>query len=115
MEVEIYTIQNTPFALGGTHRLVKTTLNEFEVVELGQGFTGILVKNPQKRLWHIAEQTSGALVGTKSTKKAVKQMVKNDIAQGDKKLMDKQVAAATETGKAAVFIPQDKFFSLFKE
>ena len=114
MEAEIYTRQNTPFAFGGTSRLVKTAVTKFEAIELGQGFSGILVKNPQKKLWHVAEETSGALVGTKSTKKAVLQMVKNDIAQGEKKLMDKQVAHALEESKEAILIPQDEFFSLFK-
>ena len=111
MGQEIYTLMYSPFTMGGSlWKKVKTTVEEYEVIKLGNDITGILIKNPFKKLWHCAEPTSGAIVGTNKSKSNLIRQVKNDIKQGDKIVMAKQIEDGKCDCKNASFMNQNEFF-----
>lgn len=111
--MEIYTIMNTPFALGGTSKPIKTEIEEYERVYLGKGYYGILVKNPKKKLFHIALE-SGAIIGTLSNRQKLIDRTKEDVASGDENIMAQQVEQSINQCKQAVLLSQEEFFSKFK-
>lgn len=111
--MEIYTIMSTPFALGGTSRLIKTKVQEYERVYIGKGYYGIIVKNPNKDLFHLALET-GAIVGTLSNRKKLIKKVKEDVGSGDENIMAQQVEQSISQCRQAVLLSQEEFFSKFK-
>lgn len=113
---EIFTFISNAFQFGGTGKWSKTEVEEFERISLGKGFFGILVKNPIKKLWHLAEESSGALVGTSSDKESMIKSVKKDIEQcKDLAYMTEQVEEQIERREQSLLIPNKEFFSSFKE
>jgi hypothetical protein len=112
--MEIFTLSSNPFKFGGTHDIIKTTVEEYERVNLGAGFYGILVKNTVKDLYHLAEERSGALVGAGPSKEDLIGRVKSDILNGDRTFMLKQVEDNMGMLAQAESLPNDEFFRRFK-
>lgn len=112
MTKEVFTLMNTPFALGGTHKLIKTTISEYERIDIGKNYFGILFFNPVRKLYHMAIE-EGALIGTDKNKKKLIKKVKDDVETGDEKLMKEQVKQSIDMCKQAMFLEPNEFFSKF--
>jgi len=104
---------NTPFALGGTSKTIKTEVEEYERIYIGKGYYGILVKNPNKDLFHMALET-GAIIGSLSDRQRLIDRVKEDVGSGDEDLMAQQVEQSIKQCKQAVSLTQEEFFSKFR-
>jgi|GEM_PF-6538935 len=114
MGVEIYTMMATPFRMGGAMEgPVKTLVEEYERVNIGKEFFGILFKNPKKKLWHIGLESCGALIGTMESRAAVIKTTKNDVESGDEELMKVQIELGKRQLKQAEFMKPDQWFSRF--
>lgn len=80
----IYTFSQNALTFGKKPESIKTNIEEYARVVLGKGIFGILVRNPIKPdLFHLAEEQSGAIVGTGATAEEVVTSVKQDIAATD--------------------------------
>lgn len=114
MEQEIYTRELTPFAMGGPLcRNIKTRVEEYEVIKLSDSITGILVKNSAKKIWHLAEQSCGAIIGTNKSKSKLIKQVKNDVSKASKKVMAQQMEQGKNDCKGAMSVNREHFFSQF--
>jgi len=113
--MEIYTWMTTPFAFGGKGHFVKTEVEEYERIKLRHGYWGILAKNPLKDLWHLAEESCGAIIGTAKSRKEVLAKVLEDMDTGSKDIMEEQIESGEKQRENAKLIPSDRFFEAFKE
>ena len=78
MGIEVYTMLPTPFRMGASETPAKTVIEEYERVDIGKGYFGVVFKNPTKKLWHIALEDCGALIGTMESRAALIKRTKND-------------------------------------
>lgn len=95
-DINVYTIKNNPFSLGISYTPIRTTIKagSFEIITLGRGYSGYIFQNPISKYWHVAELTSGALVGHGQTREEAINLVRNDVETGDPNIMAEQVAQA---------------------
>lgn len=78
-----------------------------ELVDLGMGFKGIVIKNDNKT--YIFERESGGLVGNSL------EQVKEDIKEcGDIPLMCEQIMKSLEERRDAVEVTYEEFFTFYK-
>jgi uncharacterized ubiquitin-like protein YukD len=112
--MEIYTLHYNPWVFGGSvWQTIKTEVEVFEKISLGKGHYGLLIKNPVKDLWHIAEEKCGAIIGTDKSKVRLIKKTKKDVLTGDKKVMKEQIAKGKEDLSNAKLLSQKDFFSKF--
>lgn len=111
--MEIYTYSPNPWKFGGTHDIIKTRIEEYERVEIGRGYFGILCKNPIKNLWHLSLE-QGAIIGTDKSKAKLLNKVRRDVHHGDEKIMEQQVERSISECDQAIEMEPEKFFSLFQ-
>ena len=113
--MEIYTEAAAPFRMGGKlSETIKTNIEEYERVSIGNSFYGILFKNKQRDLWHLALEGCGALIGSSKSKSELVKSVKNDVLTGDPEIMKVQIESAYIVIKSAKLIDKDEWFSKFK-
>jgi len=112
--VKVYTFLNQTFRMGGKGEYIKTNIEEYERVDIGCGYFGILFKNKQKGMWHITLEDCGALIGSHKSKKSLIKSVKNDVETGDPELMKKQIEMGIKQMKQAKTLERDDWFSKFK-
>ncbi|HIJ10638.1 TPA: hypothetical protein HA278_01145 [Candidatus Woesearchaeota archaeon] len=114
MPITIWTYFSTPFMIGVTEKLIGTRVSGYEVIPLGKRKVGLLVKNPKKRLWHVAEEVCGGIVGTNSRKNRVIASVMEDVRVASGKVMIEQVKEGLVYRKRVAIIPPEDFFLAFK-
>jgi len=108
--VRIWTLKYEPFMFGGDlHQPVFTMAIPLQTITVS-GYVLHVFKNLHVKKYHIAEGTSGALVGHGRTEAEAIAKVTTDISTGSKKVMKKQVSDAIRRGKNAREISQDLFF-----
>jgi hypothetical protein len=73
---------------------------------LGNGYYGYEIKLPSGKT-RVIEKTSGAIVGD-----TIKE-VRNDITEGDKKVMEDQVIHACKESKEVRVISQEEFWKIY--
>ena len=112
---KIYTYKYEPFMMGGNlHRPIATEVEDYEVINFGNGYSGLVVKNLVQEKWHMCLDGCGAMIGTDDDKEALIAKVTNDIATGDPKIMKEQVDKAFIELKSAEVIDNKEFFRMFK-
>ena len=109
----VYTAQNNPFAFGPGRSFIKTLVAEYERVALGAGYYGLLLRNPARRLWHLALEGCGALVATDKSRSAVLRKVRHDVETGDPALMREQIMQGKRDCAGARNVPPEEFWPLF--
>jgi len=113
--MEIYTYSSNPMRMGGRqYDIIKTNVENYERVELGKGYFGVVVKNPVKEAFHLAEETSGALIGSDAKKMNLIKKVKKDVSTGDSEVMKKQIEQGAYERKSADLLEPSEFFRRFK-
>ena len=111
----IFTFSQNALTFGKKPETIKTNIEEFARVSLGKGIFGILVKNPIKPdLFHLAEEQSGAIVGTGATAEEVVASVKQDIAATDIDMILAQILEAKVECRAAREFEPEHFFGSIK-
>ena len=111
--MEVYTVMSTPFAFGGLNCEVKTDIQEYERVDLGKGYFGIVFKNPNTKQYHLALECCGALIGSDKSKATLIKRVKNDVETGDDKIMKTQINQAKIDLKGAKLLENEEWFNKF--
>lgn len=115
--VVIYTYMATPFRVGGPAETYTGTTIPYDMVDdvpLGRGYRGFVVKNPKRKCVHIAETTSGAIVGTGKTR-AILRRVCRDVENGKPSVMRQQVSAAKGMAATAHMLGSAEFFDRFRQ
>ncbi len=112
--MEVFTRVFNFFKFGGIYDLVKTEIDEYERIRLGKGIYGILFYNPIKGIWHLAEEQSGALVGTHQDKGVLISQVRIDVDIGDEKIMQRQIEEGKRQLSQAKLVTNKDFFEKFQ-
>jgi len=116
MSVKVYTWKPEFMLFGAKGQFVATSINEYERVDIGCGYFGLVFQNPHTSRWHVALEGCGALVQSAKTKKGVISKVRKDVETGDPKLMKKQMAQGRkDRAKAWIMTPNDFFAGFRKE
>lgn len=113
----IFTKSYRPFIMGGVNAPVGTVIGSYEPVAIGKGYTGMLVRNSERGLWHMALEICGAIIGTDPDKEKLIERVKWDVESGDQDLMDEQAEKGRlmrDSLGAEKILDQREFFSLFR-
>ncbi len=111
----IYTFSQNALTFGKKPEPIKTNIEEYARIALGKGIFGILVKNPIKPdLFHLAEEQSGAIVGTGATAEKVVASVKEDIATTDIDTILAQIQVAKVECQGAREFELARFFGSIK-
>lgn len=92
---------------GKTYFLIKAKVDAKGPYNIGNGFEGYIVTNGKIKF--IAEATTGAAIG-----KTLKE-VREDIKNGDMKLMKEQIKEAKKSLKEAKSVSVKKFWEDWKE
>ena len=111
--MEVYTHCTNPWKFGGTHDIIKTRIEEYERVDIGKGYFGIIFMNPVKLLWHISLE-QGAIIGTSKSKAALLKRIRQDVQTGDKKVMEQQIEKSINECDQAMEMEPIDFFDLFR-
>ena len=112
----VYTLVYNPFTMGGpVEQPTKTKIKDYELVNIGAGYKGMLFQNPHTCNWHVAEYCCGALIGTAGTREGVLKQVRADVAGGSEELMKQQVADGLEQRKTAREVKPEEWFKSFKK
>jgi len=112
--MKVYTWKPEPFMHGGTGRFVATNIEEYERVDIGLGYYGIVFRNPVHKQWHLALEDCGALIGSGAAKAGAVKSVKKDVETGDPELMKKQIAQGRKDRDNADVLDPKEFFGLLK-
>ncbi len=112
--MEIYTYKSTPFVLGKSHSPIKTVVEEYERINIGKGYYGILVKNEMISLYHMVLENCGAIIGTDSNRRALIASIKKDVATGDEIMMKQQIETGLVEIRDAELLSSKEFFLLFR-
>jgi hypothetical protein len=113
MGFEVYTKMPTPFAFGGTHVFIKTDIEEYQRIDIGASYFGILFQNPITKSWHIALEDCGALIGTQKSRTKLISTVKKDVSTGTPKIFEQQIVMGKKQMSQAKFMERDEWFSKF--
>lgn len=107
-KIVMWTYVYKPFILGG--RCNQPTGCEIEVGEelyFGNDYYGYEVKTPSSKTL-IVEKTSGAIIGS-----SLKD-VRDDVTNGNKKVMEDQIKYACNEAKEVNIISQEEFWKIYK-
>lgn len=97
--MRVWTWIKHSFKLGGTWEVLASEVGDPETTFRCRGFLLGAYRNPHTGGYHIADMTSGGLVGIAPTKEQAMLNVILDIARGDPQTMRRQVDEAKETGE----------------
>lgn len=111
--MEVYTYCANPWKFGGTSDIIKTNIEEYERVNIGKDYFGILYKNPVKNLWHISIE-QGAIIGTSKNRAGLLRKVRRDVKTGDEKIMKQQIEKSISECEQAIEMEPIDFFDLFR-
>lgn len=109
----VYTVAPSIFAFGGTHEFLKTEIDEYERINIGKGYYGILFYNDMRNIYHICEETSGTLIGTYRDKFILIGNIKSDVETGDTAIMIEQVKQGMENKERAKMLDKSEWFNRF--
>lgn len=110
----VYTYRSNPFRFGGPQRdIIGASISEYTRMTIGKGYWGILFYNPYRNVWHIAEERSGALIGTDSGRAALIDRIRGDVETGDKAIMEQQIEEGIKERKGVDILPNEDFFKAF--
>lgn len=112
--IEIYTLMTTLFALGGTHIYIKTNVENFERMDIGRGYFGLLVRNTNQKIWHMVEEQSGGIIGTDVSRSRLIEYIKEGVENGDSEVMEQQIVQGKKDCQSAKFMGPDEFFTRFR-
>ena len=113
--MEVYTKIHTPFRLGANYAYIKTEIEEYERINIGQGYFGILFKNPSRQLWHMAQEDCGALIGSNKSKTKLVKSVLDDVKNGSPQLMKEQIELGKKQISQADSLDRDDWFKRFSK
>lgn len=105
-KITIWTRAYRPFIMGGNVNAPIRIEAEGTAVNLGRGFNGFSVPTPAGGEV-IVDAASGGIVGTSL------EQVRSDVAQGDLRIMRKQIADAVEDAKKAEPVEASEFWTMF--
>jgi hypothetical protein len=116
MGIEVYTEIPTPFRIAGpSHSPIKTEIEEYERVHIGNGYYGILFHNDSANLWHMAQEDCGALIGTDHSKMKLVRRVRGDVSGGNAEVMKEQIKMGKKQLKQADYISPEGWFNRFRK
>jgi hypothetical protein len=113
--MEVYTKVPTPFSFGGTHVFIKTEIEEYERIDIGRGYYGILFKNNHTKEWHMTQEDCGALIGSNISKAKLIKRIKDDVGNGDGKLMKQQIEMGKKQMSQAHSFEREAWFKKFRK
>jgi len=111
--MEVYTKVPTPFSFGGKYAFIKTKIDEYERINIGNGYFGILFKNPKRNLWHMVQEDCGALIGSDKSKAKLVKSVLDDVKNGSPKLMKQQIEMGKKQMSQAHSLKRNEWFKKF--
>jgi hypothetical protein len=113
--MEVYTYVSNPFRMGGPQRdIIKTEVEEYHRVSIGQGYFAIIFENKIRGLWHFALEDCGALIMTDNNKEGGLKKVRQDVETGDLEIMKKQIKRGKIECTGACLVDFNTFCSKFK-
>ncbi|MHA1169741.1 MAG: hypothetical protein ACTSRU_18080 [Candidatus Hodarchaeales archaeon] len=115
MGFEVYTTISAPFRMGGTKDYIKTEIEEYQRVEIGAGYFGLLFQNPSTKGWHMALEDCGALIGSKQSRAKLIAMVKKDVSGGTPEIFESQIERGKKEMLRSTFIKRDEWFGHFRK
>lgn len=115
IRMEVYTKFPTPFSFGGKYAFIKTEIEEYERIDIGRGYYGILFKNSHTKEWHMAQEDCGALIGSNISKAKLVKSVKDDVGNGDGKLMKQQIEMGKKQMSQAHSFEREAWFKKFRK
>jgi len=106
----IYKEHYEPFIMGGdVHKPISTDIEVGEKLDLGKGFFGYLVVNPNNDKTYVVEAKSGGIIGPSLAQ------VKKDIEDCDDiKVMKKQIKEAKKRRDYASKLEPEEFWGKFR-
>lgn len=111
-KVTVWTLTYHPFVMGGkTWQETKAEVEAYGPYDLGQGYFGYVFSSKEGK-WHVAESTTGALVGAGITIAAALKDVRNDIGHGDPEVMKGQVEKAKRDLESARSMETEEFLRI---
>jgi hypothetical protein len=99
---------------GRQYDTIKTEIEEYRRISIGKGYFGILFKNTEKNLWHIALENCGAIIWTDKNKEDGIKKVKDDVETGNPQIMREQIEKAKNEIQSALLLSNSDFFRKFK-
>ena len=116
MGIEVYTEIPTPFRIAGpSYSPLKTEIEEYERVHIGDKYYGILFHNDHANLWHMAQEDCGALIGTDHSKTKLVRRVRGDVSGGNAELMKKQIEMGKKQLAIADYVSPEAWFNRFRK
>jgi len=113
--MEVYTKMSTPFSFGGKYAYIKTAIEEYERIDIGYGYYGILFKNHHTKEWYMAQEDCGALIGSDKSKSKLVKSVKDDVGNGNTKLMEQQIEMGKKQMSQADYYEPEQWFKKFRK
>jgi hypothetical protein len=115
MIFEVYTSMPTPFRLGASESYIKTTIEEFERIDIGFGYYGILFQNPYNKAWHMGLEVCGSLIGSDKSRAKLIKRVRHDVSSGNPKIFEQQIEMGKRQMNKADFLERDEWFQKFRK
>jgi len=116
MGIEVYTLVSTPFRIAGPpHSPLKTEIEEYERVHIGNGYFGILFHNDSANMWHMAQEDCGALIGSDKSKMKLVRKVRADVSGGNAEVMKEQIETGKKQLKQADYTSPESWFDRFSK
>ena len=109
MTIRVYTWRTEPFALGGLGRHIAANLEEYERVDIGKGYYGIVFPNRGRDCWHLALENCGALVQSGYDRNQVIALAKADIKLANPKVLRDQISRGRQDQQDAELIKLEEF------
>lgn len=115
----IWTNIRNPFLLGVEFLYIGTDIpSECDKILLSKGYYGIIVKNPIRRCYHIAESITGEIIGSAKTRKKVIDRVLLGVEISDSwimMIMKQQVEWVKNQLKNVEIMESNAFFYKFRK
>ena len=106
--MRIYTRGYRPFVMGGSvHYFLATEVEASEHFDVGQGISCRLVVAPNGATFCVEAET-GAIVGSTPAE------VKQDMAEADPEVVQKQITQARHDSASAEEVPPQRFWELMR-
>jgi hypothetical protein len=116
MGFEVYTEIPTPFRVAGpSYSPLKTEIEEYERIDIGAGYYGILFHNDHVNLWHMAQEDCGALIGTSESRAKLIKSIKKDVSGGDSRTMKLQIEMGKKQMAKADYVSPEAWFNRFRK
>lgn len=116
MGFEVYTEIPTPFRVAGpSYSPLKTEIEEYERIDIGGGYYGILFHNKSVNLWHMAQEDCGALIGSDKSRAKLIKSIKKDVSIGDPEVMKNQIEMGKKQMRKADSVNPETWFNRFRK